>query len=159
MSKPEERGFYYIIECQLLLSQDHAVAVPRSTLTTNIEPPPGWEKKKTRTGSIKADISPPSQVWEVDLDSFAEYRETFNPRGGPERPNDTSLTIAEVAERFGFSRAEVHQMVYEGNIPHVEFGEFEISRFTYPFRFVQFDELREWLRSRLLGTGQPAAES
>ena len=144
VTTPEKRGFYYAAECRYLLSQDHAINVDQSVITKQIQPPDGWTKSKKDTGSLRASISFPSRVWEIDLDSFDAYRESFEIRRDPRRPEGT-LTIAEAAECLGLPRKKVHELVYDGIIPSIPTGKCEIDR--EPFRVIE---------ERLLAGGWPS---
>jgi excisionase family DNA binding protein len=141
VTTPAERGFYYATECRYLLSQDHAINVDASVITKQIKPPKGWTKSKKETGVLKASISFPSRVWEIDLASFDEYRERFETRRDPERPEGT-LSIAEAAERLRLPRKKVHELVYDGIIPSMSTGECEMD--GEPFRVIDEQELAEW---------------
>lgn len=146
MSTPKERGFLFCSECVQLLSQDHAYQVDDSTITAAIQPPEWWEKEKNRTGTLPATVSPPSLVWEVDLQGFEEYRQGFHPGprtiGNPEfqnrKPaiNDSEVyTIAEAADFVDEPRSYIHRLVYTGNIPSVRYR---------GFRFIRLSDLRDW---------------
>ena len=138
---PSERGFYYAIECRYLLSQDHAINVDQTVITKRIKPPEGWTKSKKHTGNLKASVSWPSRVWEIDLASFNRFRESFEIRRDPKRP-EGAITIAEAAERLGMLRRQVHELVYEGIIPSIPTGECEAD--GEPFRVIEEQALAEW---------------
>lgn len=141
VTTPQERGFYYAIECRYLLSQDHAINVDQTVITKRIKPPKGWTKSKKDTGNLKASISFPSRVWEIDLASFNRFRESFEIRRDPKRPEGT-ITIAEAAERLGLPRRKVHELVYDGILPSVPTGKCEMD--DRPFRLIDEQELAEW---------------
>ena len=138
---PAERGFYYAIECRYLLSQDHAIDVDQTVITKRIKPPKNWVRSKKYTGNLKASVSWPSRVWEIELASFNRFRESFEIRRDPERPEGT-LTIAEAAECLGMPRRKVHDLVYEGAIPSIPTGKCELD--DKPFRVIEKQALEEW---------------
>lgn len=112
---PNRRGFYYAAEARLLLSQDHAIEVNQSVVTQNLSR--DFRHQKKRTGLIDCDTSPPSRVWELDIESTHQFRENFEVRRDRELPRGT-VTIAQAADALGVSRCLLHALVYSGRVPY-----------------------------------------
>lgn len=130
-STPKGRGFYYSIEAAGILSQVAGVAIPRSTITTNIRPPLDYPREKNRTGNLdatwpEAPAEMPEEyharIWEIEPRAFEEFVQGFISHKRPRRAAN-SLTIAEAADRLDLPRLQMHGLVYNGKVPSVKVGD------------------------------------